>query len=85
MAGNFEYMGDGVYAWFDGYHVWVFASDGVGETPEIALEPAVLGAIVQFQKRMTTPKSDPTAVPSIDDVVEELKQQYQKTTFHHPV
>ena len=38
-----------------------------------------------IERQGSSPRSDPTAVPSIDDVVEELKQQYQKTTFHHPV
>ncbi len=42
------YLGDGVYARFDGYHVWIWTSDGYNKSVEIALEPAVIAEINAF-------------------------------------
>lgn len=36
-----RYMGDGVYAEFDGYQIWLYTQDG----DRIALEPAVYMAV----------------------------------------
>ena len=36
------YLGDGVYAEFDGYQIWLITSDGIHNTNRIALEPAVM-------------------------------------------
>jgi hypothetical protein len=42
-----EYLGDGVYAWWDGYQVWVQAErDGIRH--EIALEPEVLLSLAKY-------------------------------------
>lgn len=50
MADEFpeRYLGDGVYATFDGWQVWIYASNGVRETERIALEPAVLAALLKY-------------------------------------
>ena len=32
-----EYMGDGVYAYFDGYQVWIYTHDGMMTKARIAL------------------------------------------------
>lgn len=41
------YIGDGVYARHDGYHVWLRAErDGMQH--EVALEPDVVGNLTQF-------------------------------------
>ena len=32
-----QYLGDGVYAKFDGYQIWVYAHDGTGPVHAIAL------------------------------------------------
>ena len=37
QEGRREYLGDGVYADFDGYQVWVFTHDGYRTTERIAL------------------------------------------------
>lgn len=46
-----EYLGDGVYATFDGYQVWL---DTRGQSPvnRIALEPEVLASLLAFYHRM---------------------------------
>ncbi len=45
------YLGDGVYASYDGYHIWL---DTRGQLPvnRIALEPAVFKALVKYHRRI---------------------------------
>lgn len=44
-----DYLGDGVYVSFDGYHIWI----GLGSSmKQIALEPAVFDALVNYRKRI---------------------------------
>jgi hypothetical protein len=47
-----EYLGDAVYASFDGYHIWLRTSDGRNFTNEIALEPAVYQALKRYAARI---------------------------------
>ena len=42
------YLGDGVYAEFDGFQVWIWTSDGLRESPRIALDPDVIEALGKF-------------------------------------
>lgn len=45
------YLGDAVYASFDGYHIWLHLNDH--RSPGlIALEPAVLAALRDYAKRI---------------------------------
>lgn len=41
-----DYLGDGVYAEFDGYQVWLKTLEGM----RIALEPSVLSALDRYAK-----------------------------------
>lgn len=59
-----RHLGDGVYASFDGYHIWLAVNDHRHKV--VALEPAVLAALVQYnddlQKRIKeamAPKEEP--------------------------
>lgn len=45
------YLGDGVYAEFDGFAVWLSTSR-VGGEHRIALEPLVYDALVAYVKRL---------------------------------
>ena len=47
-----EYIGDGIYASFDGYQIWLRTSDGIRYTNEIALEPSVFNALIDYQERL---------------------------------
>jgi hypothetical protein len=48
MTECIRYLGDGVYASHDGYQVWL--TTGVdGQRHSIALEPAVLRALADFE------------------------------------
>lgn len=42
------YLGDAVYASFDGYHIWLRTGDGNNQ--RIALEPRVLAGLMEFAK-----------------------------------
>lgn len=48
MSEQKTYLGDGVYAEFDGYHVVLTVENGVMTTARIFLEPDVLGRLNAF-------------------------------------
>ena len=52
MSQERQYLGDGVYAEFDGYQIWLLTSDGYSITNRIALEPSVFHALVRFLRTM---------------------------------
>ena len=45
-----EYLGDSVYAAFDGYHLILTTENGNGPSNRIALEPEVMRALTQYQQ-----------------------------------
>jgi hypothetical protein len=47
---NETYLGDAVYASFDGYHIWLRTGDGGNQ--RIALEPQVLAALDAYRKNL---------------------------------
>ena len=44
-----RYLGDGVYARFDGYYIWLEA-EREGNKHAIAVEPPVLAALQKYQQ-----------------------------------
>ena len=58
-----EYLGDSVYASFDGYHIMLTTDNGYGPTNTIFLEPQVLVALENYVKRL---QKDETECPSTD-------------------
>ena len=60
MLINTFYLGDGVYAEFDGFGVWLRANDHRDEfaTDKIYLEPEVLYQLNGFIERMKTMKGE---------------------------
>lgn len=52
-----EYLGDAVYASFDGYQVRLRTGDGNNQI--IYLEPAVLAELYEYYKRVTTASAPP--------------------------
>ena len=48
---NDKYLGDGVYASFDGYHI-ILDLRGQDSTTRIALEPPVFAALLDYEKRL---------------------------------
>ena len=49
---NKVYLGDGVYADFDGEFTWIYTSDGVTNSDKIALDESTLRALVRYNERM---------------------------------
>jgi hypothetical protein len=49
---NQEYLGDGVYAEFDGYQIWLYTHDGISRLCEIALEPGVFARLLTYAERL---------------------------------
>ena len=47
-----EYLGDGVYAIFDGVGIWLHANSHEFPTDKIYLEPEVLIAMLRFANRV---------------------------------
>lgn len=45
-----SYLGDAVYASFDGYHIWLRTGDG--NQQQIALEPSVFAALVRYRDKL---------------------------------
>jgi len=46
-----DYLGDGVYALFDGNSIWLHANDHKNPTDRICLEPNVLESLNRFNER----------------------------------
>ncbi len=47
-----EYLGDGVYAIFDGFGIWLHANHHEHPTDRVYLEPSVLTALNRFNKQL---------------------------------
>ena len=47
-----EYLGDGVYVDFDGYHIWLTTENGVMVVDKIALDPSVWHSLMAWRKRL---------------------------------
>lgn len=54
MPETTTYLGDGVYASFDGFDIWIWKSNGVDQSAKIALEPAVLAHLNKFAEECHT-------------------------------
>jgi hypothetical protein len=46
------YLGDGLYASFDGYQIRLMASDGVNIHDQVYLEPSVWNALKAYVQRL---------------------------------
>lgn len=53
-----EYLGDGVYAEFDGYQIWLYTHDGISRLSEIALEPGVFGRLLTYEAGLHPERPD---------------------------
>jgi hypothetical protein len=47
-----QYLGDGVYADFDGWNIVLTAENGISATDRIVLEPQVLEELFRYEKRI---------------------------------
>ncbi len=53
-----RYLGDGVYASYDGYYIWLDLR-GSGDDTKIALEPRILKALNLFNDDITEENNGP--------------------------
>lgn len=53
-----EYLGDAVYADFNGYHVILTTTDGISVTNRIYLEPSVVAAFDRYIKKLDAEAAD---------------------------
>jgi hypothetical protein len=56
-----RYLGDGVYASFDGYHIWLTTGSHREEeaTNKVALEPPVFDALHKYQQEIAAQLEEP--------------------------
>lgn len=57
---NKQYLGDSVYAEFDGYGIWLTTENGYGPSNKIYLEPGVLGALEDYKAYLRKVHSEET-------------------------
>jgi hypothetical protein len=48
------YLGDGLYAQFDGYQFEVYASNGIAKTNRVFFDPDTLSAFLRYVHRTET-------------------------------
>jgi hypothetical protein len=56
------YLGDGAYASFDGFQVWIYCDVG-GRTHSIALEAPALAALSEYVEAIKRGEVEPTEAP----------------------
>lgn len=85
MSNEETYLGDAVYASFDGYQVWLRTGDG--NDNRIALEPSVIDALVQYYvarvsaAKTTMAEQDSSETTTIDHILDEnaaLRKQVEE-------
>jgi hypothetical protein len=54
-----QYLGDGVYAGFDGYHIVLTAENGICATNTIYLEPQVIAAFNRYHNQLIAKYTPP--------------------------
>ena len=47
-----QYLGDAVYADWDGYHIIITTSDGVYDTNRILLDPQVMKQLINYHEKL---------------------------------
>jgi len=57
---NMDYLGDSVYAGFDGFAVWIWTDNGMGKENVVCFEPEVQAALNRFRERQLSLQPKPT-------------------------
>ena len=54
MSNTTEYLGDGLYAYFDGFRIelYAYAHNGSGKTNSVYLEPTTYAALLKYVARL---------------------------------
>ena len=51
-----DYLGDGLYVSYDGYHYRLYASDGISTSNEVFLDAGVLNNFIRFLEHVKASK-----------------------------
>lgn len=71
---NKEYLGDSVYASFDGFHVVLTTENDITPSNTIALEPAVLAALDRYRNALKPAFEEITLPNSMGDAIKRALQ-----------
>jgi len=55
---NLAYLGDAVYAGYDGYHIVLMVSNGTSVTNRICLDPGVISELSNYVDRLNKVKGE---------------------------
>lgn len=62
-----QYIGDGVYADFDGYHLVLTTEDGLHVSNRICLEPTVYGQLNRYVEWLNMSKQQRPTSPDVGE------------------
>jgi len=60
-----EYLGDGVYASFDGWHIWLVTGSHDNPDNRVALEPSVYNALVRYHDQLVKAAEEATRAAQV--------------------
>ncbi len=69
------YLGDSVYARFDGYHISIFTDNGFGPQNLIHLEPSVIDALNAYRESSRKEYIEEITSPPADEKVNGDKER----------
>jgi hypothetical protein len=52
-----QYLGDSVYAGSDGYQIWIWLNNGMGESNHIALDADTLDSLIAYAMKLKEKRS----------------------------
>ena len=61
MDKNIEYLGDGLYAKFDGYQIYLMANSHTEPTDTVVLDPHTLRAFMRYVKMLNEEQEESEA------------------------
>lgn len=73
------YLGDSVYAHFDGFHIVLTTNNGSGPSNEICLDSHVVEAFLHYQKRLD---ANIVEAMNLQYLVNEMRQKADQFPFH---
>ena len=62
MSNHKDYLGDAVYADFDGFGIVLTTEDGISATNTIYIEPEVFAALLRYEARLRQNREEPPPV-----------------------
>lgn len=76
------YLGDAVYASFDGYQIWLRTCDN--NDHRIALEPPVLDALFQFVETLKSQAEERVKLQLLRDLPDKIEAAFARASGEQP-